>query len=276
MTSRQDPPGNQRLLPGFSPQEKGNYRGLILDCVGVCLEDGQENALPDLQARLGNLRSTTVTSDEIRQALKEARPDYTTGRSSVEEYWSKVLGNLTIPLIAARQKIAGEKGLKVEDVNEKIVAETLEGVILSKYKPIEQTISLIGRLSQAGYVLGMISNTSQTRAGYWLTNFEPAFRPFGPRTHFSFVFPYQRKPEVLSQAIREMDERYMKIGLLHIIYIDDLEKNVNETAKIGVGGIVRLVDKAEPAGQQDSPAGIVSATRDTLEPTLRNTFGLVF
>lgn len=257
-------------------EEQKEFRGVIFDCVGVLLKDGQKAALPDLATLIG------VETDAIEQALGgEARHLYTMNKLAPQDYWNYVLQqNLGVDILKIRRTIAEQKGESLETIGMEAVAGELESIILKKYEPIQETVSLIQKLKSGGYWVGMISNTTAPRANYWLTTFENIWSMFD-NVVFSFNNSPQpaRKPEGTPSLINSLLGNVgYKAG--ELVYIDDKMENVEAAINSGVGGAIQLATSGQQPLHSPRLIGnggkVVVASVDRLEATLKENYHFVF
>ena len=151
----------------------------------------------------------------------------------------------------------------------------MEGIILDGYTPIQEVVDMLNRMDAKGYRLGMISNTTCDGAKRWQElEFFKLFRGY---VNFSFTSPGVRKPEGLAHFIQGMALE-MGLRVHQLLYADDKFDNVKATVDAGIGGGVHIISGADAGimqGQITHPK-IVTATTQTLEPTLKQVYGLVF
>lgn len=252
---------------------QASYQAVIVDCVNVCLEDGQANAMPALESILG------VPASDIAKALDgDLRAAYTTRRLTAEDYWTAVVVDiLRLPKSGILERIAIERGVAAEDVGN---LGSLETVINEQYRPIPKVIDVLERLEKR-YLLGMISNTSLERSTYWQANFPNIFRLFGQHILFSHFPPHVRKHEGLKEMLRLMSVQ-MNLPVENMIYVDDKRLNVEAAVDAGAGGIIHLTTEAQlplastPEELALPSPKIVAATYDTFESVLKESFHLRF
>ncbi|MBI2549928.1 hypothetical protein HYV83_01990 [Candidatus Woesearchaeota archaeon] len=248
-----------------------NYQAVVVDCVNVCLEDGQANAMPALERILG------VPTSDIEKALGgDLRAAYTTRRLTAEQYWDTVIMDiLRLSKSGVIERIASARGVTAEDVGS---LGSLETVINEHYKPIPKVIDVLERLEKI-YLLGMISNTSFERSTYWQANFPGIFRLFGHRVLFSNLPPYVRKHQGLKEMLNLMSV-HMNLPVGSMIYVDDKSLNVEAAIDAGVGGSIHLTTTPQlplASTQQElalPSSRIVAATYDTFESVLKESYQL--
>ncbi|MBI2144082.1 hypothetical protein HYU17_02935 [Candidatus Woesearchaeota archaeon] len=253
--------------------ENQPVRAVIVDCVNVCLEDGQRKALPILEKLVG------VNADALEAALGgDLRKAYTTGRLTSEEYWTAAIGDiLRRPPIDVLESVAALRGVKRESLTG---LGCLEAVINEQYTPIREVLEVLIKLQKAGYMLGMISNTSTERANYWQAHFPEIFKLFGPYKLFSSMPPQVRKPEG-QKALFGVMAAYMGLPPNKMLYVDDKLQNVE--AAIDDAGVARGVLlstgpqllQSEREDERGNPE-IIVATYGTFEKALRDDCGLRF
>ena len=101
-----------------------------------------------------------------------------------------------------------------------------------RFSPIDENVSLLHRLADAGYLLGMLTNTSET-------DFHGQINGFGFIRLFDHV---TRSYEVGALKPDPLIYRHSLIGLGvradEAVFIDDLERNVLAFERLGGRGIV--------------------------------------
>lgn len=249
-----------------------SYQAVIVDCVNVCLEDGQAKAMPALEGILG------VPASDIANALGgDLRVAYTTRRLSAEQYWTTVVMDvLRLSKSGVLERLAAFRSVAPEDV----ALGSLETVINGQYRPIPKVVEILERLEKR-YLLGMISNTSLERSTYWQANFPEIFKLFGQHILFSHLPPHVRKHEGLKTML-ELMSLQMRLPVGSMIYVDDKRQNVGAAVDAGVGRSIHLTTTpqlplASTQGELvNTSSKIVAATYDTFESVLKESFHLRF
>ncbi len=190
-------------------------KALIVDCVGVCLTDGEAEALPTLEKIIRGANrehDEPINAGGISAALRDnvLRNYLKLDLFGTADYWMEILEILhlnpmdvlnhikTLASDAKEDELGGRlKSLSNEYWTkqkerclspEKLgyfraavgeIAFIFEGLILDRYRRIEPVISVLKDLRRAGYNLGMVSNTSNDRGNYWQTKFPDEFGMFG-------------------------------------------------------------------------------------------------